>query len=171
MEAQVIILSERYRSALERFSCSDAILNTYLQCYALQDQLALKSICLLLVNPKHDIIGYITLGTSSINATHFHYSSRKITKSPKGHHPVFVIKRLAIDIRFRGNGYGRHLILAALKQAYNSSSSIGASAVFVYPNDGIPAKYYQKLGFIDLPNEQKLFLSMQQLHAMFLPFH
>jgi GNAT superfamily N-acetyltransferase len=171
MEAQVVVLSERHRSALERFSCSDVLLDSYLQCFALQDQQALKSICLLLVNQEKDIVGYVTLGTSTLEATHLHFNTLNITKSPNRHHPIVVIKRLAIGVQFQGKGFGRHLLIAALKQAFISSRSIGASAVFVNQIDGIPTTFYKKLGFIELPNQQKLFLPMQQLHAMFFPFH
>lgn len=171
MEAQVVVLTESYRSAIMRFACSDVLLDTYLQRYALKDEQALKSICLLLVNQEKDIMGYVTLGISTLEATHLHFDARKITKSKNGQHPIFVIKRLAIAVQFQRKGFGRHLLHAALKQALISSNSIEASAVFVNQFDGTPSTFYQKLGFIQLPNQQKLFLPMQQLHALFLPFH
>ena len=171
MEAQVVVLTESYRSALMRFACSDALIDLYLQHYAFKDQEELRSICYLLVNHEKDIIGFFTLGTSTLKATHIPFKVREMTKSPNGLHPILTIKHFAVNIQFQGKGNGRHLLIAALKQAEIATHLIGASAVFINQIDGTTSTFYQKLGFTSLPNQQKLFMSTKQLHAMFLPFH
>jgi GNAT superfamily N-acetyltransferase len=171
MEAQVVVLNEAYLSALPRFSCLDSLLDTYLQCYAWQDQQAMKNICYLLVNQDRHIIGFFTLGTSTIKGTHLPFQVQALTKSRNGHHPILMIKRFAVGAEFQGKGFGRHLLIAALKQAAISSHLIGASALFINQIDGTTAAFFQKLGFIPLPNQQKLCIAIKQLHKMFLPFH
>jgi ribosomal protein S18 acetylase RimI-like enzyme len=171
MEAQVVVLTKAYLSALQRFSCSDALLDTYLQRYAWQEQQSMKNICYLLVNQDQKIIGFFTLGTSILKATHLPFHVHAMTKSRSGHHPILMIKRFAVSVEFQGKGFGRHLLIVALKQAAMSSHLIGASALFVNQIDGTTAAFYQKLGFIPLPNQEKLFVPIKQLHALFLPFH
>lgn len=171
MEVQVVVLTESYRSAIMRFACSDALIDLYLQHYAFKDQEELRSICYLLVNQEKDIIGFFTLGTSNLKVKQIPFNVREMIKSPNGLQPILMIHRFAVGVQYQGKGFGRQLIIAALKQAAMATHHIGASAVFINQIDGTSSAFYQKLGFTPLPNQQKLFMPIKQLHAMFLPFH
>ena len=74
--------------------------------------------------------------------------------------------RLAVDKRFQGKGIGRILLIDALKRSYEISESIGSFAVVVDPIDDDAIKFYEKFGFIKLPDSGKMFIAMQTLKEL-----
>ena len=81
--------------------------------------------------------------------------------------PTTLLGRLAIDQRFQGKGIGKLLLIDALKRSYEISKTIGFFAVVVAPLDFDAKKFYEKYGFIKLPDSGKTFMAMQTLRGHF----
>ena len=77
------------------------------------------------------------------------------------------IGRLAIDNKFQGQGVGKLILIDALKRSYELSKIIGSFAVIVDPIDKNAEHFYEKYGFIKLPDSGKMFLPMKTIGLIF----
>jgi predicted GNAT family N-acyltransferase len=97
--------------------------------------------------------------------------SSKIQKKklPKNYQsiPTILLGRLAIDKEFQGFGYGKILLIDALKRSYEVSNEIGSFAVVVDPIDKTAEEFYLKYDFIKLPDSGKMFITMKTLKLLF----
>lgn len=59
------------------------------------------------------------------------------------------------------------MLLDALKRSYEISENIGSFAVVVDPIDENAARFYDKYGFIKLPDSGKMFLPMNTIKTVF----
>ena len=81
--------------------------------------------------------------------------------------PTTLLGRLAIDNRFQKQGIGKLLLIDALRRSYKISKSIGSFAVVVDPIDKEAEQFYDKYGFIKLPDSGKMFLPMNTIKTIF----
>lgn len=81
--------------------------------------------------------------------------------------PTILLGRLAIDKDFQGKGIGKILLIDSLKKCFDTSDSIGAFAVIVDPLDKDAERFYDKYGFIKLPDSGKMFLPMKTIKELF----
>ncbi len=81
---------------------------------------------------------------------------------------VKVLGRLAVDNLYKGQGLGELLLIEALKRSYYTSiNSVASMAVIVDPIDDDAVKFYNKYGFILLPDSGKMFISMETISELF----
>ncbi|MEN2434280.1 GNAT family N-acetyltransferase [Weeksellaceae bacterium A-14] len=150
------------------FDCGKELLNNYLKNQAGQDIKRKISACFVLSESDTNLIqGYYTLSNNSIPLSDF---SEKIQKKlPKSYTsiPTTLLGRLAIDIKSQGKGIGKILLIDALKRSYEIAKEIGSFAVVVDPIDEEAEKFYQKYGFIKLPDSEKMFIAMNTLKLLF----
>ena len=114
------------------------------------------------------IKAYYTLSNGSIPLEGLPEDYRK--KYPKSytHLPVTLLGRLAVDQKYQGHGIGKILLIDALKRSHEASlKSVGSMAVIVDVLDSEAEKFYQKFGFIRLPDSAKMFLSMKTVGRLF----
>ena len=113
------------------------------------------------------ISGYYTLSSSNISQNLIPDSFKK--KLPKSYLsiPTILLGRLAIDKEFQGRGLGKILLIDALKRCCDTSESIGAYAVIVDPLDKEAEKFYEKYGFIKLPDSGKMFIPIKTIKELF----
>ena len=113
------------------------------------------------------LIGYYTLANNSIPQKFVPKNIQK--KLPKSYTsiPTTLLGRLAIDKRFQGKGFGKYLLLDALKRSYEVSRKIGSFAVIVDPIDMDAEQFYKNYGFIKLPDSGKMFLPMKIVVSLF----
>jgi predicted GNAT family N-acyltransferase len=79
-----------------------------------------------------------------------------------------LLGRLAVDQFIAGKGYGRYLLVDALKKSYETGlQAVGSMAVVVDPVDKRSQAFYEKYGFILLPGSGKLFLPMKTIEKLF----
>jgi GNAT superfamily N-acetyltransferase len=152
----------------KEFSCGKEILDNYLQNLANQDIKRKLSACFVLNDKETNLIkGYYTLSNNSIPQSVIPTEFQK--KLPKSYDsiPTTLLGRLAIDNRFQGKGIGKLLLIDALKRSYEISKSIGSFAVIVDPLDEDAEKFYDKYGFINLPDSGKMFLPMNTIKTLF----
>lgn len=152
----------------KEFLCGKDLLDNYLQKQANQDIKRKLSACFVLNDKETNLLkGYYTLANNSISQNLIPTEFKK--KLPKSYTsiPTTLLGRLAIDIRFQGKGIGKLLLIDALNRSYLISKSIGSFAVIVDPIDEDAEKFYDKYGFIKLPDSGKMFLPMNTIKTLF----
>jgi predicted GNAT family N-acyltransferase len=145
------------------FSCGKEMLDNYLHTQAGQD--VKRKLCVVFVLTDDTTIkGYYSLSNASIPAELMPEVYRK--KMPKAYAnlPVTLLGRLAVDKRFKGQHLGSILLLDALKRSFDiAEKSVGSVGVVVDPLDAEALAFYQKFGFILLPDSGKMFLPMADI--------
>jgi GNAT superfamily N-acetyltransferase len=151
----------------EGFSCEKAPLDNYLHKQASQDIKRKLAACFILLGAANEIKGYYTLSNDSIPAQHLPDEIKK--KMPPAYRilPTTLLGRLAVDRNFKGQGFGRLLLLDALKRAYKISDTVGSMAVIIDPLDENAEAFYDSFGFIKLPDSGRMFLSMKTIAELF----
>ncbi len=152
----------------ENFSCGKDLLDNYFLKQANQDVKRKLSACFVLVDKEtKKISGYYTLSSNSISHNLIPDSFKK--KLPKSYLsiPTILLGRLAIDKDFQGKGIGKMLLIDSLKRCYDTSDTLGAFAVIVDPLDKEAVRFYDKYGFIKLPDSGKMFLPMKTIKDLF----
>ncbi|HRX29531.1 MAG TPA: GNAT family N-acetyltransferase [Saprospiraceae bacterium] len=150
------------------FSCGKEMLDKYLHRQANQDIKRKLTACFV-VKEKHTelIKGYYTLSNNSIPLEDIQDNIRN--KMPKSYTsiPTTLLGRLAIDNKFKGQGLGKLILIDALKRSFELSKIIGSFAVIVDPIDEDAERFYDKYGFLKLPDSKKMFLPMKTIGQLF----
>lgn len=153
----------------QRFFCGENLLDIYIRQQAKQDVKRKLSACFVLVDKDTKrISGYYTLSSNCIASEFIPDSFRKNLPNSYSSIPTILIGRLAIDADFQGKGVGKILLIDSLKRCYDTSDSIGAFAVIVDPLDNEAERFYDKYGFIKLPDSEKMFLPMKTISQLFV---
>ena len=162
MEFKTVILDKSHQK--EDFFCGKPLLDNYLKFQANQDLKKRASVCYVRTNEvSKEIIGYYTLSNATIPLEFLPDAKRK--KFPQSYIqiPATLIGRLAVDLKYKGQGYGEELLVEALIRAYEISHIIGSYAVIVDPLDFEAEKFYKKYGFLKIPTTGKMFIEMSQI--------
>lgn len=152
----------------KEFSCGKEMLDTYLHKQANQDVKRKLSACFVLNDNENNLLkGYYTLASNSISQDFIPSQFQK--KLPKTYTsiPTTLLGRLATDQRYQGQGIGKLLLIDALKRSFEISKSIGSFAVVVDPLDLDAENFYDRYGFIKLPDSGKMFLTMNTIKKLF----
>lgn len=150
------------------FSCDKLALDIYLQKQASQDIKRKRCVCFILPGENKDIKGFYTLSNDSILQKYL--PDEIIRKLPKTYInlPVTLLGRLAVNTKFKGQGFGELLLIDALQRSYDVlNESIGSMAVVVDPLDKDAERFYDKYGFIIIPDSGKMFLPMKTISQFF----
>ena len=158
----IITLLEKAHNR-KSFACEEQSLTDYLKKQVSQDIKKRLATCFVAVNESHDVLGYYTLTSESLGRDLI--PDKYIKQVPRNYNaPVILLGRLARDIKARGTGLGERLLLDALFRSYMlSKESIGAMAVVVDPINERAVDFYRKYGFEQLPDSEKMFLSMKTI--------
>jgi predicted GNAT family N-acyltransferase len=129
------------------FSSGVAPLDAYLKNQASQEAKRKVAVTYILREQNSSlIIGYYTMSTASIETTRLPENiTRRLPRY--GALPAMLIGRLAIDRRYRGQGFGEYLLVDALKRCLNLSRKIASMAVLVDAKDERTAQFYERYGF------------------------
>ncbi len=158
-------LSPKHRKS--EFTCGNAYLDNYIQKQAKQDMKRKLSVCFVMSNDKNEIKGFYTLSNAGIPKEAVPEKIRK--KLPRAYEslPVTLLGRLAINKKNKGKGLGKLLLIDALKRGLEVSKVIGSMAVIVDPIDENAVQFYDRFGFILLPDSGKMFLPMKTIEQLF----
>lgn len=150
------------------FECEEDSLTNYLKFQAGQDVKRNLSVCFVSTDSDNRVIGYYTLASESLGRDAIPEKYRN--QVPISYNaPVILLGRLARDIKTKGKGIGEDLLLDALERAYFlSNKSLGAMAVVVDPINSKAVQFYEKYGFIKLPESGRMFLSMKVIKKLFI---
>ena len=166
MKKQIELLSKKHKK--KDFECGKEMLDNYFHNHASQDVKRKLSACFVWEDVDTGFIqGFYTLSNNSIPLDFVPDKWRKTLPGSYTSIPVTLLGRLAVDKRFQGKGVGQILLIDALKRSYNASGEIGSFAVVVDPLDDEAEKFYEKFGFIKLPDSKKMFIAMQTLKILF----
>ena len=145
----------------DRFECGSLPLDVYLKRYALQNQ-------------KRGIVrNYVTTHTGDKSVVAYYslvYASLdhkllppKIVKGLGRYDvPVMLLARLAVDRREQGKGLGKALLKDAVLRTMQAAEIAGLKLLLVHAKDEAASAYYQKHGFVALPDDSlKLFLPIE----------
>lgn len=150
------------------FCCGKDLLDNYLKTQAGQDVRRKLAVCFVSADEETKAVkGYYTLSNGSISLTSFSETIRK--KLPNSYQaiPITLLGRLAVDKKSTGKGIGKLLLIDALFRSYEVSKKIGSFAVVVDPIDEMAESFYEKYGFIKLPDSGKMFLPMKTIEKLF----
>ncbi|HEY4112642.1 MAG TPA: GNAT family N-acetyltransferase [Rhizomicrobium sp.] len=149
----------------DTFRCGAEPLDKYFRTQASQD--ARKNIAapFVLRLPEGEIAGYYTLSSTAVKLAELPPNlSRKLPRYPLV--PATLLGRLAVDLRFRGRGYGSYLLADALCRALRSE--IASFAVIVDAKDDAAYRFYELEGFLAFPDQRsKLFRPMADIAKLF----
>lgn len=163
-------ISEPLNSSHRKFDflCGKELLDNYLHKQANQDVKRKLSACFVIKDAKtHFLKGYYTLSNGSVPLGHGPDGIRKKLPGSYKAIPTTLLARLAIDNRYQGQGLGKLILVDALKRSYELSKTIDSFAVIVDPLDQEAEKFYEKYGFIKLPDSGKMFLPMKTIGQLF----
>jgi predicted GNAT family N-acyltransferase len=145
------------------FECEEQQLTDYIKKQVSQDIKKRLAVCFVAIDSANNVIGYYTLSSESLGREQI--PDKYLKKVPQNYNaPVILFGRLARNITAKGTGLGEHLLLDALFRAFTlSEESIGAMAVIVDPMNQFAIKFYEKYGFEQLPDSEKMFLPMSTI--------
>ena len=145
------------------FECEEQQLTDYIKKQVSQDIKKKLAVCFVAIDNDNNVIGYYTLSSESLGREQI--PDKYLKKVPQNYNaPVILLGRLARNITAKGIGLGEHLLLDALFRAFTlSDESIGAMAVIVDPMNQFAIKFYEKYGFEQLPDSEKMFLPMSTI--------
>ena len=109
------------------------------------------------------VVGYYTLSAYTIRLAEVPPDlAKKLPRYPVL--PVTLLGRLAVDDRYRGQGFGALLLADALLRAKGNTSRVGSVAVVVNAKDENARGFYERFGFRLLCDaERQLFLPMAMI--------
>jgi predicted GNAT family N-acyltransferase len=149
------------------FACGQSLLDHYIHTQAKQDVLKRISACFVLAAGDKTLKGYYTLSSAAIQRDSLPEEIIKRLSPSYSNLPVTLLGRLAVDIKYQGQGLGELILIDALKRCYEASTTIGSMAVIVDPIDNAAKIFYTKYGFILLPDSKKMFLPMKTISLLF----
>lgn len=151
------------------FSCGTPDLDAYIWRYARQDARRDLSRCFVLVPHagSREIIGYYTLSNYGIQITALPADlARRLPSNILL--PATLLGRLAVDGRYQAYGYGKLLLVHALRAALRTAHRVASLGVVVDARTDDLVPFYTKRGFVALHDRPRhLIVPMNRIRAMF----
>jgi GNAT superfamily N-acetyltransferase len=144
---------ERLERSHERgsFACGKPTLDEFIRRLVSQYEKRNLGRSYVAVRPgDRQVIGYYTLAAGAIAFQNLPSSAAK--KLPKHPVPVILLARLAVDQSARGQGLGEALLIDALDRCLGLADQVGLHAVEVDAIDQAARAFYEKYGFVPLPD-------------------
>ena len=149
------------------FHCGTESLDRYLHHQAGQDLRRHLAVPYVMVDSRaNTIAGYYTLTNYQVAVGELPPEiSRRV---PYTDVPATLLGRLALDLKYQGQGLARILLLDALNRSFQNSSRVASLAVVVDAIDDNANSFYQHYGFIPFSNHpSRLFLPMDTMKKLF----
>lgn len=150
----------------KNFDCGIISLNNYLQKQARQDLTRfLSAVFILEDTDKQRIAGYYTLASTAIQLADLPITiTKKLPQYPLI--PATLLGRLAVDLKYQGQGLGTFLLFDALRRC--QVSEIASMAVIVDAKDEKAKTFYEYHQFISFPKQPlRLYLPMTTIMKIF----
>lgn len=166
MSYLTVLLNSNHQK--QNFTCGQPLLDAYLHKQAKQDYTRRLSACFILADDENRVKGYYTLSSAAMPRQSLPEAIADKLPASYADLPATLLGRLAIDNAYKGQGLGELILLDALKRSYDTSlNSIGSMAVIVDPIDDQAIRFYDKYGFILLPDSGKMFILMKTVAGLF----
>jgi GNAT superfamily N-acetyltransferase len=156
-------LSDRHNRA--ELSSGVSSLDRYFHLQAGQDVRRRIASCFVLTDDGVRPVGYYTLSATGIDVARFPAAiSKRLPSYPVV--PAVLMGRLAIDSRYRGQGFGEALLFDAFRRSLRSE--IAVFAFVVDPKDEAAEAFYARYRFIRLPDSgSRMFLPLAEIAKLF----
>ena len=114
-----------------------------------------------LVLPDGAVGGYHTLSATAVELAALPAEvARRLPRYPLV--PAMLLRRLAVDGRYKGRGYGRYLLADALGRAVRSE--IASFAIIVEAKNDAARRFYESESFLPFPDQpMRLFRPMSDI--------
>ncbi len=159
----VALLREHDRAG---FDCGVAALNAFLKSTARQH--GAKGISRTFVLTEQDspvIMGFFTLTLCEVVAEKLPVRIAK--KYPLHSLPAIRLARLAVSLKHQGKRYGELLLAEAVDRTALIAGQAGAIGLFVDAKNDSARTFYERYGFITLPNQPfQLFLPIDTIRTL-----
>ncbi len=132
---------------VSNFDCEEEVLNLWLQKRAMP-ALAEQTAMTFVVCRERTVAGFYSLAASSISHAECTSSLRRNSPDPV---PAILLARLAVHKSEKGRGLGPDLVQDAFIRVMRVARNVAAKTLVVHALDEERAKFYRKLGFLDLP--------------------
>lgn len=151
------------------FSSGKEMLDLYIHKLAKQDMKRRLAVCFVLTENGIDIQGYYTLSSSSIPKVFLPDGITKRLPPNYSDLPVTLLGRMAVDLKYQGQGIGKLLLVDAMRRSYETSVyNVASMALVVDPLDFDARCFYEKFGFIALQTSERMFLPMTTIANEFI---
>lgn len=128
------------------FNCGEEELDLFLKNLALLFQQRHFGVTVVCSDTNGKLVGYYTLCPACIQRESL---PKKMLTGPRPNPiPAFRICRLAVDKRCQGLGYGKILLVHALKKCLEQSKQIGGSIVIIDAKHEQAKHFYEHFGFV-----------------------
>jgi GNAT superfamily N-acetyltransferase len=146
---------------LSDFDCGNAALNDWLKTHARrQEGISARTF---VVCHGAVVVGYYSLSAGAV----VHAGApRRIRHNMPDPIPVMVLGRLAVDHKYQGRSFGKHLLKDAFARIIMISRNAGVRACIVHAIDQQAVKFYVPFGFKPFPRSGlTLYLPIETLIA------
>jgi len=151
----------------DNFDCGVEKLNYFLKNLARQNLKKGLSRTFVAVdkNIPEELLGFYTLSLFELSSENL---PKNYAKKYKGKIPAVKLARLATARGKQNQGLGRHMLINAIMRVISISEHAGVTGFFVDAKNKAVKRYYQKFGFIPLPDHPlELFLPTATLQKMY----
>ncbi len=138
----------------ESFDCGDESLNEFLRRYARKshERGGAKTFLAIEDAPDKAVLGFYSLGPASVD----YAQTPEIVRRGLARHdvPGFGLARLAVDLRWQGQGVGGQLLLAAGRRCLLAAEEVGGVVLIIDAKNERVAEWYASYGavpMLDLP--------------------
>lgn len=135
--------------ALESFACGVTSLDDWLKRRARLNQTEGASRTYALCDDA-DVIGYYAIASGGIAVADAHGRFRRNMPDPI---PVAILGRLAVDVRYHGQGIGRALFRDAALRVLQAGDILGIRGMIVHALSQEAKAFYEGLGLTPAPQE------------------
>ena len=144
-----------------RFDCGSEPLDRYIRQQASQDVRRKVARAFVAIPERSvEVAGFYTLSAGSLERTAL--PPEEAGRLPRYPVPVALIGRLAVDRRWSGRGLGSALLVDVFRRVAGASEALAVYAVIVDAKDARAQAFYERFGFIRLPDAagRRLFCPM-----------
>jgi GNAT superfamily N-acetyltransferase len=150
------------------FTCGKPVLETYLTRQAKQEMERMGSVTYVLQGAEASIVaGYYTLAATSVLLNDMPADvAKRLPRYPAV--PATLLGRLAVSSEYQGQGLGELLLMDALRRSWESSKTIGSTAVITDAKDEGAQRFYERYDFRAFEGiPRRLFLPMATVKRLF----
>jgi GNAT superfamily N-acetyltransferase len=110
-------------------------------------------------------VGYYSLAVGEVTRDE---APERLTKGLARHGvPINLLARLAVDLRWQGQGVGKGLLRDAMQRTLQAADIAGIRAFAVHAKDEAAKRFYEKFDFIPSPADRMhLFVLLKDVRRM-----
>ena len=147
------------------FDCGEPGLNRFLKEEA--TQYTKRGLCVVhALAEEKSIIGYFSLSSSAVQVMDLPPAIAK--KFPQNLNvPCWLIGKLAVDVKFQGQGFGEVLLFEAMRKILTMAQETGGYCVVIDAKNEAAKGFYLKYGFVPfVGDELRLYLPLASIPAL-----